>query len=109
LSISQVPDILSRIQSIHSRKNHDYASENNPFSNFERSGELASWFKNSTDKSFAVLIGVKLARLAELTSGNKSANNESIDDSFLDLCTYCVLWMAYNQSKKNERTKSPLS
>lgn len=89
-----VKRILERIKEIHDRKNHDYAQEDNPFSNFERSGELISWFADPVHQSFAGLIGIKLARLAELLNG-KEAKNESIDDSFLDLCTYCVLFHSY--------------
>lgn len=95
-----IPDILARIQAIHTRKNHDYAQDGNPFSNFERAAELASWFKHEHDKVFVTMLGIKLARLAELTSSGKTPNNESVDDTFLDFCTYGVLWMAYNQTKK---------
>ena len=89
-----VKELLSRIQEIHDRKNADYASEANPFSNFERAAEIASWFNNPADKVFATMIGIKLARLAELLNG-KTPKNESIDDSFLDNETYAILWHAF--------------
>lgn len=89
-----VAEITKRINEIHDRKNQDYAQEGNPFSNFERMSTIAEWFNDPVHKSFVSLIGVKLARLAELLNG-KTPKNESIDDSFLDLCTYCVLFHAY--------------
>jgi hypothetical protein len=99
--IPEFIELLEASKAIHLKKNQDYANDNNPFSNFERSALLISWFNNPTDKSFIALIGTKLARIAELTDG-RIPNNESLDDSFLDLVTYCALWAAY---KKRENKK----
>ena len=106
MAIPEVMTYLERIKTIHEKKNTDYAAQTNPFENFERSAELMSWFNNHTDKAFVSLIGTKLARLATLlnkeyenkqlastmTGGEFQPNNEPIDDSFLDLMTYCILW-----------------
>lgn len=94
--------ILNEMENIHRLKSYDYAQQSNPFSNFERSGLIASWFKNPVDIAFASLIGVKLARLAELSSSNKTPNNESVADTHLDLATYCALWAAYKKSQYNQ-------
>lgn len=101
--IPVVIELLEKIKSIHEKKNEDYASSGKVFENFTRSAELASWFKSDEDKAFVVLIGTKLARLAVLLSSDKSPNNESIEDSFLDLSTYCILWSAFRK-KPNEPT-----
>ena len=98
--IPEFIELLEASKAIHLKKNQDYASSNNPFSNFERSAELISWFTNSTDKAFIALFGTKLARIAELSDG-RSPNNESLDDSFLDLLTYVGLWASY--SKRNRK------
>jgi hypothetical protein len=95
-----IEQILSRIQTIHDKKRVDYSAEGKPFENFERSAELISWFNHPEDQAFVALIGTKLARLATLLNTEKEPTNESIDDSFLDLATYCVLWMASRQYKK---------
>lgn len=105
MSSPKVSEILSRIQAIHDRKNADYAQEGNPFSNFQRAAMLAEWFDTKNNKVFATLLGIKLARLAELLNG-KEAKNESVDDSFLDLCTYCVIWMAMYQELPSQMTKA---
>lgn len=89
-----VPEILKRIQEIHDRKSADYASESNAFSNFERAACIAEWFNDPVHKVFATMIGIKLARLAELLNG-KRPKNESIDDSFLDQDTYSILFHSY--------------
>jgi hypothetical protein len=91
--------LLERMADIHDKKSHDYAMASNPFSNFERAGEIASWFKHPVDIAFGALIGVKLARMAELTAGGKIPNNESLDDTQLDLATYAGLWAAWRKSQ----------
>lgn len=89
-----VNDILKQIEEIHNRKSADYASVENPWSNFERASILASWFNDPVHKVFATMIGIKMARLAELLNG-KVPKNESIADSFLDNDTYSILFHAY--------------
>lgn len=86
--------ILDRMNKVHQKKNHDYATADRPYSNFERAAILASWFDDPHDKVFAAIIGIKLARLAELHNG-KSPNNESADDNHLDLDNYAVLWHGF--------------
>lgn|SRR5574339_41070 len=97
--MSRIPEfieILEKSLQIHLKKNEDYASAGNPFSNFEFSAKIVKEFKNEEDKGFVALIATKLARLAELSDG-RIPNNESVDDSFLDLVTYCALWAAYRK------------
>lgn len=101
--IPQFLDLLNKMKDIHEKKNQDYAQTGAPFENFERSGQLASWFNDPIDKGFTVLIGTKLARLATLLNSDKTPNNESIDDSFLDLTTYCALWASYRIKRNTEK------
>lgn len=86
--------LLDEMRELHARKNHDYARDENPFSNFEFAAQVAEGF-TGTDAVFAALIGIKLARLKELTSKGKRPNNESIDDTRRDLAMYAALWAAY--------------
>ena len=72
-------------------KRADYTSGVDHHENFKRSATVASWFRNDQDKVYAVLIATKLARLASLLD-TKEPNNESIDDTFLDLVNYAGLW-----------------
>lgn len=83
--------LIEKIKSVHESKSHDYAKEDNVFSNFEYAAKVAEIFTNPVDKSFAVLIGVKLARLAELRSGKK-AKNESLLDTIEDMTNYSAIW-----------------
>lgn len=98
-------DLLNKSLEIHKKKNSDYASEENKFENFERSALIASWFNKPIDKVFITLITTKLTRLATLLNKSTQPNNESTEDSFLDLVTYCGLWGAeYEQNKIKNQT-----
>lgn len=94
--MNHVEEILERSKVIHIKKREDYATNPtaNPFENFDRSNEIALWFPDSY-KSFAVLIATKLARLASLLVSGRTPNNEGIEDTFLDLVTYCALFYAF--------------
>jgi hypothetical protein len=86
--------LLHEMRELHSLKNADYAQENNAFSNFEEAAQVAAGFEG-TDAVFATLIGIKLARLRELTRAKKTPNNESIADTRKDLAMYAALWAAH--------------
>lgn len=104
--MNHVEEILNRSLAIHLKKREDYASDPtaNPFENFDRSNLVADWFPTAY-KSFAVLIGTKIARLGALLITGKTPNNESIDDTFLDLVTYCALFYAYWKDKQIKRAE----
>lgn len=92
--------LLERMRVMHAKKNHDYAKDDNPYSNFEFAGQLGLMFAHTgrpADVAFAVLLGVKLARRAELTDlGNgKVAQNESVEDTEFDQAMYDALWASY--------------
>ena len=78
-------------------KSTDYAELENKFSNFEQAAIAAGV---AVEQVFLVLIGVKLARLTQLMTTEKSPNFESIDDNLLDLINYPGLLRAYRRSKR---------
>jgi hypothetical protein len=90
--------ILKEMARICDSKSHDYAKSDNPYSNFEFAGELGAMFNSPVDVAFATLIGVKLARLAELKKG-KTPNNESVQDTHIDLANYAAIWASYGVAK----------
>ncbi len=93
--------LLNKMREVHDSKSHDYAKDSNPFSNFEFAGSIASGFTDPTDISFAVLIGVKLARLQELLGSGKTPKNEALEDTMLDLSNYCAIWTSYHLKKSS--------
>lgn len=87
----KIQEIYKKCLAISMSKRHDYTSSTDNHENFKRSAEISSWFKSEQDKPYAVLIGTKLARLGSLLDA-KEPNNESIDDTFMDLINYYSLW-----------------
>lgn len=79
-------------------KSHDYAQDGDTHSNFRYAAAVAAPFPDRY-KPYAVLIGIKLARLAELLSG-KSPKHESLWDSFKDLVNYGALMGARWREEK---------
>ena len=87
--------VVERVTELHARKSHDYAQATNPYSNFEYAAMVADRFTDPIDRVFAVMVGIKLARIAELRSSGKSPKNESIRDSYDDLFAYTGIWASY--------------
>ena len=85
--------LLGQMAEMHDRKNQDYASGSNPYSNFE---EAASATGLTVDQVFAVLMGIKQARLKQLSEPGRVPNNESVLDSKLDLAVYAALRASYD-------------
>lgn len=90
-------NLMDEIKELHSKKNHDYAADNNPYSNFEFSAQLVAQFTNPVDQVFAGIIGIKIARLGQLLGQGKKPNNESVRDSMRDLTTYCGIWCSWRE------------
>lgn len=97
--------LLDRMRATHDKKSADYASDSDPFSNFRYAAQVAESF-TGVNQVFATLIAVKLARLAQL-HGGKVPNNESIEDSHLDLATYCAIWSSYQLSEAEKNKGLP--
>lgn len=85
-------DDLFKIQrDILDKKGYDYAGED-VLSNFRLAGMIVNQSVRNPDAVNCLnLIGTKVARLGQLLSSNKSAQNESIQDSVIDLCNYSAL------------------
>lgn len=78
--------LLDEIAELHSRKNHDYAKTEEPLSNFHRSRALGvePW------RGVLVRMSDKWSRIEQLSSG-KTAKNESLRDSLIDLAVYALI------------------
>lgn len=90
--------LLQQMADLHEKKNHDYADEN-PYSNFEGAAAIVGC---DVDTIFRALIGIKLERLRVLLSSGKTPNNESVQDSRMDLTMYCALWTSYHLEEDNK-------
>ena len=79
-------ELVSKAQEILLKKGDDYANADR-LSNFKDAGKITGI---STEQHCLALIATKVARLGNLYSG-KTPNNESIQDSILDLFNYAAL------------------
>ena len=77
-------------------KGDDYANEDR-LSNFKLAGAISG---GDARTNCLNLIATKVARLGVLINTDKEPNNESIEDSVLDLANYAVLLsMIINENK----------
>lgn len=99
--------LLAQMADTHDRKSHDYASNTNPAGNYHFAGQIALLFSHSPqDAGFAGRIAEKLYRLSNLESSGKSALNETIEDTEVDIVTITALWMA---DRRHRRIKNQIS
>lgn len=89
-----IENLFKKCQELLISKGNDYTKgiEIDRHENFKKQQQLAEWFENPIDRPYVNLIGVKLARLSALLNNDKIPNNESIEDTFVDLINYCALW-----------------
>lgn len=85
-------EVLEEMAAIHTKKNHDYANEEDPLANFLLQAEITG---QSVNEVFFNAIAIKVARLRELVGKGKQPANESIDDTILDMAVYSALWKSY--------------
>lgn len=90
-------EILEIMAEVHHKKQHDYAQEDNPFSNFEFAARSTNV---DVDIVFRVMLGIKEARLVELLDSGKKPNNEAILDTLIDHAVYSVLRAAYYETQR---------
>ena len=85
------------------RRDYTTNSKIDNHENFKHSAELISWFNHDSDRAYVALIGTKLARLSALLSDERIPNNESVEDTFIDLINYSALWMERRTQSKEKR------
>lgn len=95
-----VLQLLDERKEVVEAKAHDYAAAAWD-DNFVGTARLTGL---DPEQVFHVLVGVKVERLRSLvgTPGKEPAKNEPIDDTLMDLATYCDLWLAYRRQKQDD-------
>lgn len=95
--------LLEEMRELHDKKSHDYATDSNPYGNYNFAGLVANLFSHSPhDAGFAGRLAEKVYRLSVLEGGRKTPLNESIDDTERDIAVIAVLWMA---ARRDSRAK----
>lgn len=95
--------LLEKMARTHDKKSHDYASNDNPSGNYHFAGAMSKLFDNPDDAGFMGRIAEKIYRLANIENAHKSALNETVQDTEVDICTIVTLWMA---DRENRRAKA---
>lgn len=80
-------ELFQKICAIQLSKGDDYANEDR-LSNFKLAGKICGL---TPEQNCLSLIATKVARLGVLISGENKPNNESVDDSIIDLISYGTL------------------
>ncbi len=81
-------EILDKMAALHSSKAHDYATDEDPLTNFRMVGKAT--FRKPWQIAWQ-FIATKFYRLVNLLGGVKDPSNESLEDSFMDMAVYCIL------------------
>jgi hypothetical protein len=97
--------LLDKMAEVHSKKSHDYASDDSPYGNYYFAGELSKLFNNSRDAGFVGRLAEKLYRLANIENRGLPVLNESIQDTEDDIAVIVALWI----SSRRDRREKPLS
>jgi hypothetical protein len=86
-------EACDQIKTLHKKKTADYSGDNpDAHSNFKVAEYLSSLFNRPEDKGYAYMLGIKLARIATLRNKDGKPNNESIEDSQMDMACYVLIW-----------------
>lgn len=94
-TINFLSDAFAAIDNIATKKSKDYTNLD-PFENFEIVAKATGL---TVEDVFHVFIATKLSRLQNLHTKGQPPINESMSDSILDLATYAVLYLAWNQKE----------
>lgn len=91
--------LLEDMARLHEQKGHDYARDENPYSNFEEAAKEAGV---SVSEVFKVMVAIKNARIRELERSGKTPQNEALLDSYMDGLMYRALQLSYMRKQLDE-------
>jgi hypothetical protein len=86
--IQDTQQLLDRCIELLRSKANDYAEGGDAFLNFKTAAQIAGI---SPEQTLLTLLGMKLSRLTQLVGKGKTARNESVEDTMLDVINYIVL------------------
>ena len=81
-------DALDELKMLHDAKNHDYATEENPYKNLEKVSAIGiePW------RGIVIRLMDKFSRLEEYcVKGKLSIKSEGVEDTFADIAVYSIL------------------
>lgn len=91
-------NLISKMEQTLLKKGNDYSTSDR-LSNFKMAGVISGL---KPEVQCLSLIAVKVARLGVLLNSDKEPNNESVQDSILDLANYALLLSMILTDKEKE-------
>lgn len=100
--------LCAKMIDITQKKNSDYTGGNNsPFANFEHIGGLVQ-LPQVVEVGFLTRMSDKMSRIGSfVTKGSLQVNDESVEDTLLDLANYSLLMIGYLTEKKMKSKQGP--
>lgn len=96
--------IVEELKELHSRKNFQYATSDNPLANFQRCGNLIKkLLKPSVDAPLAdamILMSKQIDAVYEMVGEGKTGTEEEIVDKFRDIAVYSIISMILLKEKQ---------
>ena len=87
--------IVDELKELHSSKNRQYATPDNPLGNFERTGRMVKkLFKPEINERLAVLlcyVSKQMDGIIEIVGENKKNTTEALEDKLKDIATYSII------------------
>ena len=103
----ELTEVMGLVHELLVRKNHDYAQDGSPFSNFEGQSALLN---EPTLRVYLFPLSAKIGRLNGLLQEDKTPNNESIEDTIIDIIGYSFLMLLHSrQLQTKSRIELPFS
>jgi len=99
-------ELTTKARNLMKKKNADYAGNDGlePFANFTRVEAMGIC---TTEQGFLVRMTDKMSRLSSFVeSGKLAVENESFEDTLVDIVNYSVLMYAYIHGKNTESAQS---
>jgi len=93
--IQSIEDSFKKAVEIVKAKNHDYATEIDPFKNFK----YAEYCGVSIEKAILVRVSDKFARISNLLDKEAKVKDEKLEDTLLDMINYLAILKTYLEDK----------
>ena len=91
--------VINKMNAILISKAGDYSQDTDRLSNFKLAGSIIGL---SPEMNCLSLIATKVARLGVLLKDGKAPNNESVEDTILDLANYTILLSMIRKDRENQ-------
>ncbi len=100
--VQDTQTLFNRCVELMRNKSNDYADGGDAFLNFKTAAQIAGI---SPEQTLLTLLGMKISRLTQLIGKGKTAKNESVEDTMLDIINYVVLLRG--MMKEGEHVATP--